>query len=97
LDANEQAIAPHNLTAAARLPILGEKQLEMLRQLAVILKLDATAGIRDINDGTGIRPIAAFDNDGGVIVELPARTFSQFGSAAKIADNDHHKISCMDR
>jgi hypothetical protein len=97
LDANEQAVAPHDLATAPCVAALSQKQQEMFGQLEAVLKLKSCAGIRDINDRTAMRLRVAFNNDDGVIVELPARTFPQFGSAAKIADNDHHKNSCMGR
>src|SRR6202035_3959609 len=91
-NAGSQSVAPNQPAVAPRLAAGGEQQDEAFRQLALALQHDTRAGRRNIGDGAGLRRRGAVKQNAGVVMELPARLFAQFGLVAVIADNDHRRL-----
>lgn len=91
LDAREQAVAPNHAAMAPRFATLGQQQNKALGQLTFGFELEPCSASRNIDDCTGTWSFLAIDEQTGVVMELPARLFAQFGAIPKISNDNHRK------
>ena len=81
-DAGGQSVAPNQPAVAPRFAAGGEQQDEAFRQLALALEHDPRPGLGNIRDRTRARQRTAVKQNAGIIMELPALLYAQFGSVA---------------
>jgi hypothetical protein len=91
-DAGGQSVAPNQPAQAPCFAAGGEQQDEAFRQLALALKHDTRAGLRNIGDRAAARRRSGVEQNAGIVMELPARLSAQFGSGAGITDSDPQKL-----